>query len=68
MKFTRLAAFAAVTLASSGAAPPDGKEEAGPLVRALWLVQRHGTAAAADPRNDLRTKGSSPGRWARTRS
>ena len=56
-KLHRLAAGAALFLASSGASPPD-KGDVGPLVRALWLVQRHGTAEAADPRNDSRTKGS----------
>jgi hypothetical protein len=30
---------------------------AGPLVRTLWLVQRHGTAEAVKPENDQRTKG-----------
>ncbi len=45
-------------LASSatGASPPE-QGDVGPLVRALWLVQRHGTPEAADPRNDVRTKG-----------
>jgi hypothetical protein len=31
--------------------------DAGPLVRALWLVQRYGTADAADPASDQRVKG-----------
>jgi hypothetical protein len=39
-----------------GAAPSTG--DPGPLVRALWLVQRYGTAAAADPANDQRVKGA----------
>jgi arsenate reductase (thioredoxin) len=30
--------------------------DVGPLVRALWLVQRHGTAEALDPANDQRVK------------
>ena len=30
----------------------------GPLVRALWLVQRYGTADAVDPANDQRVKGA----------
>ena len=30
----------------------------GPLVRALWLVQRYGTAEAVDPANDQRVKGA----------
>ena len=56
MKLSRLATCVALALASTGAAPPE-KGDVGPMVRALWLVQRHGTAEAADPRNDLRTKG-----------
>jgi hypothetical protein len=56
MLFPRFAACAAVVLASTGASPPE-KGDVGPMVRALWLVHRHGTAEAADPRNDLRTKG-----------
>ena len=32
-------------------------DHAGPLVRALWLVQRYGTAEAVDPVNDQRIKG-----------
>jgi hypothetical protein len=32
--------------------------DAGPLVRALWLVQRYGTAEALDPANDERVKGA----------
>jgi hypothetical protein len=48
-----LSLFAALALAAS--APAGG--DAGPLVRALWLVQRHGTAVAADPTNDERVKG-----------
>ena len=59
MKPSRLAACAALTLPlATLAAPPPDKGDAGPFVRALWLVQRHGTPDAADPRNDLRTKGS----------
>jgi arsenate reductase (thioredoxin) len=45
--------IAAVALASG---PPSGTD-VGPLVRALWLVQRYGTAEAVDPANDLRVKG-----------
>jgi hypothetical protein len=33
-----------------------GSADVGPLVRALWLVQRHGTAEALDPKNDQRVK------------
>src|SRR5262249_3813687 len=32
-------------------------DEAGPLVRALWLVQRHGRPDAVEPRNDQPLKG-----------
>ncbi len=31
--------------------------DVGPLVRALWLIQRHGTPEALDPANDQRVKG-----------
>ena len=59
MKPPRLAAIAALALPLAAlAAPPPDKDDVGPFVRALWLVQRHGTPDAADPRNDLRTKGS----------
>jgi hypothetical protein len=40
-----------------GAEPSTGSD-AGPFVRSLWLVQRYGTAAAADPGNDQRVKGA----------
>src|SRR5262245_38791935 len=43
--------LALVALAGS----PD-PADVGPLVRALWLVQRHGTAEALDPKNDQREK------------
>jgi len=33
-------------------------DDVGPLVRALWLVQQHGTADAIDPANDQRVKGT----------
>ena len=49
---------ACVVLALASGASPSEKADVGPLVRALWVVQRHGTADAADPRNDLRTKGT----------
>jgi arsenate reductase (thioredoxin) len=45
--------IAAVALASG----PGSGGDVGPLVRALWLVQRYGTAAAVDPANDQRVKG-----------
>jgi arsenate reductase (thioredoxin) len=53
----KLVACVALALVSSGASTPD-QGDVGPFVRALWLVQRHGTPEASDPRNDLRTKGS----------
>jgi hypothetical protein len=37
---------------------PSSKGDAGPFVRALWLVQRFGTAEALHPANDQRTKGT----------
>jgi arsenate reductase len=37
------------------AGAPDSAD-VGPLVRALWLVQRHGTPEALDPKNDQRVK------------
>ena len=40
------------------AAGPAPGSDVGPLVRALWLVQRYGTADAADPANDQRVKGA----------
>jgi hypothetical protein len=43
--------LALVTLAGSPETP-----DVGPLVRALWLVQRYGTAEALDPQNDQRVK------------
>ena len=49
MHFSLLALLA---LAGSPEAP-----DVGPLVRSLWLVQRHGTAEALNPANDQRVKG-----------
>jgi arsenate reductase (thioredoxin) len=49
-----LSLIAVIALTSS---PPPGGD-VGPLVRALWLVQRHGTAEAVDPANDGRVKGA----------
>ena len=37
---------------------PDAGADVGPFVRALWLVQRYGTADALDPANDQRVKGA----------
>src|SRR4051812_4865655 len=45
-------------LASIGAAPGPADRDVGPLVRALRLVQRHGTPEALDPRNDQQVKGT----------
>jgi arsenate reductase (thioredoxin) len=39
------------------AAGPATSSDVGPLVRALWLVQRCGTADATDPAHDQRVKG-----------
>ena len=49
----QLSMIAALALAT-GPAPAS---DVGPLVRALWLVQRCGTADATDPANDQRVKG-----------
>jgi arsenate reductase len=38
-------------------ADPQSTGDTGPFVRALWLLQRFGTAEAADPANDSRLKG-----------
>ena len=35
---------------------PSATGDVGPVVRALWLVQRYGTAAGVDPANDQRVK------------
>lgn len=40
------------------AAGPATGGDVGPFVRALWLVQRHGSADAVDPANDQRVKGA----------
>jgi hypothetical protein len=39
-----------------GSDTPSPASDVGPLVRALWLVQRYGTAAGVDPANDQRIK------------
>jgi arsenate reductase (thioredoxin) len=59
MKLSHLAACATLILAPAtlAALPPD-QSDVGLFVRALRLVQRHGTSDAVDPRNDIRTKGS----------
>ena len=49
------AALAALVFASL-AAGPEGATDPGPLVRGLWLVQRHGTAEATSPGRDVGTK------------
>ncbi len=50
MSFSLIAVLALV----AGPAPGD---DVGPLVRALWLVQRYGTADAVHPASDQRLKG-----------
>jgi hypothetical protein len=50
MTFALMAALTFTTGPSSG-------DDVGPFVRALWLIQRYGTAAAANPANDQRVKG-----------
>src|SRR5271166_1444384 len=40
------------------AAGPGSASDVGPLVRALWLLQRYGTADATYPVNDQRVKGA----------
>ena len=44
-----------VALVALSASP--GAPDVGPLVRALWLVQRHGTVEALSPAHDQRVKG-----------
>lgn len=56
MRRSILSAGAAVLMARLAVAGPPADAEPGPMVRALWLVQGRGTAEAADPRNDGRTK------------
>jgi len=51
-------ALAISVVAPFGVAASLAGEDPGPLVRALWLVQRHGTADATDARNDQRVKGT----------
>src|SRR5262245_51601871 len=43
----------ALAALSSSPEPPD----VGPLVRALWLIQRFGSADASNPAHDQRVKG-----------
>jgi arsenate reductase (thioredoxin) len=47
--------FLVATLALFAGPAPGA--DTGPLVRALWMVQRYGTAEAADPAADQRVKG-----------
>jgi arsenate reductase len=46
-----------IAVLALGIGPASGGD-VGPLVRALWLVQRFGTADAVDPSNDQRVKGA----------
>jgi len=52
----QIALIPALALALSAGPAPGG--DPGPLVRALRLVQGHGTAASVDPANDQRVKGA----------
>jgi hypothetical protein len=47
----------ALAFALATAAPSLAGEDVGPLVRSLWLVQRHGNADSTNPVNDQSTKG-----------
>ncbi len=58
MRAARFVTFSALVLTALGAGPPASEGDVGPLVRALWLVQKHGTTEAITPRNDLKTKGT----------
>jgi arsenate reductase len=49
--------FSLIAVLAFGSSPASAGD-VGPLVRALWLVQRHGTAEAVDPANDQRVKGA----------
>ncbi len=51
MSFSLIATLALATA-------PAPSDDVGPLVRALWLVQRFGTAEAVNPANDQRVKGA----------
>jgi len=51
MSFSLIAALALATGSSPGS-------DVGPLVRALWLVQRYGTSDAVNPANDQKVKGA----------
>ena len=62
MRPLSLAAFAALILIALGAAPTSSEGDVGPFVRALWLVQRYGTAEAVNPCNDQSVKA-----WGRCR-
>jgi hypothetical protein len=53
MRFSAAVVF--LTIMTLGAGPAN--DDPGPLVRALWLLQRYGSADAADPANDQRLKG-----------
>jgi hypothetical protein len=55
MQHSLAVTIAVLGFASSGLAAAG--DDPGLLVRALWLVQRYGTADAVDPRNDQRVKG-----------
>ncbi len=50
--------YLSIVAALAIGAAPEGGADVGPFVRALWLVQRYGTADALDPANDQRLKGA----------
>jgi hypothetical protein len=50
-------AWLAIALATATGSWAGEGGDVGPLVRALWLVQRHGRPEAVDPGNDQRLKG-----------
>ncbi len=49
--------FSLITALALAVGPAPG-DDVGPLVRALWLVQRYGTTDAVHPANDQRLKGA----------
>lgn len=56
MRVRHRVVMGAAVLAAGLGAMPVGVSDAGPFVRALWLVQRFGTAEAVKPSSDASTK------------
>ena len=56
MKTLSVSVWAALLLSTINAAGSSPDRDPGPLVRALWLFHRYGSADAVDPRNDLHVK------------